>query len=314
VTAANRFLDALNAPRTRPLVIAHRGDSGYAPENTLEAARRGYEVGADAWELDVQLTRDRVAVVVHDESLLRTTDVLLRFPDDPRAGAGYLVSEFDLAEVRTLDAGSWFLSDRPAGRTAADLGTRDRLGPDAVARYASGGVRIPTLRECLRLTAELDWLVNVELKSFPNADAGLVSAVLSEVGGLGVTDRVLVSSFDHGDAARAARSGMPLAVGVLSHTPLYQPERYVREAVGADCYHPSSLALGSGSAKYRLQPRPENLRVADLDALAVARVPVLVYTVNDPRRGGLAAHLARAGVSGIFTDTPGEILEVLDAG
>lgn len=314
MTAANRFLDALRASRARPLVIAHRGDSGYAPENTLEAARRGYDAGADAWELDVQFTRDRVAVVVHDESLLRTTDVLLRFPDDPRAGVGYLVSEFDLAEVRTLDAGSWFLSDRPGGRNATDFGTRARLGPEAVARYASGEVRIPTLRECLRLTAELGWLVNVELKSFPNADPGLTSAVLSEVGRLGVADRVLVSSFDHGDAARAARSGLPLAVGVLSQTPIYRPERYVREAVGADCYHPSSLALGSGSDRYRSDPRPGNLRLADLDALAAARVPVLVYTVNDADPRGLAAHLARAGVSGLFTDTPGEVRRLLDAG
>ena len=68
----NRFLDRLRSSSARPMVVAHRGDSYHAPENTLEAARLGWEAGAEAWELDVQLTRDGVAVVCHDESLVRT--------------------------------------------------------------------------------------------------------------------------------------------------------------------------------------------------------------------------------------------------
>ena len=68
---------------------------GHAPENTLEAARLGRQAGAEAWELDVQLTRDGVAVVLHDESLSRTTDVAARFPGDPRGRDGYRVTDFD---------------------------------------------------------------------------------------------------------------------------------------------------------------------------------------------------------------------------
>src|SRR5262245_59431253 len=85
----------------RPWVIAHRGDSSRAPENTLEAGLAAHRGGADAWELDVQLSRDRVPVVIHDDSLLRTTDVAMRFPDDPRRVSGYLVGDFDLDELRS---------------------------------------------------------------------------------------------------------------------------------------------------------------------------------------------------------------------
>ena len=80
----------------RPLVIAHRGASGTAPENTLAAFRRAVACGADMVELDVQLTRDGEVVVVHDFTLDRTTD-----------GTG-AVGASSLAEIRRLDAGAWF--------------------------------------------------------------------------------------------------------------------------------------------------------------------------------------------------------------
>src|SRR5215475_6599931 len=78
------------------LVIAHRGASGTCPENTLAAFRRAQELGAHMIELDVQLTRDGEVVVMHDWTLARTTD-----------GRGRVASR-TLAELRQLDAGSWF--------------------------------------------------------------------------------------------------------------------------------------------------------------------------------------------------------------
>ncbi|MCW5559070.1 MAG: glycerophosphodiester phosphodiesterase, partial [Verrucomicrobiae bacterium] len=79
----NRVLGRLGAA-SAPLLVAHRGASALAPENTLLAAERAWRDGAVAWEFDVHLSRDGVPVVIHDESLLRTTDVAERFPDDPR--------------------------------------------------------------------------------------------------------------------------------------------------------------------------------------------------------------------------------------
>lgn len=108
-----------------PEVIAHRGASGEAPENTLAAFRRAAELGAHMIELDVQLSRDGEAVVVHDDTVDRTTN-----------GRG-VVANLDLADLRTLDAGAWFSP-------------------------TFAGERVPTLAEVLD-TVPLR--VNVELKS-----------------------------------------------------------------------------------------------------------------------------------------------------
>ncbi|MHC5536920.1 glycerophosphodiester phosphodiesterase [Singulisphaera rosea] len=294
------------ASRNKPWIIAHRGDSAHAPENTLLAANAGYEAGADAWELDVQLTRDGVPVVIHDESLSRTTDVSARCKCDPRGQSGFLISDFDLDEVQQFDAGSWFLE--PGGlRTAAGFGTLDEIDDERRAFIASGQVRIPTLDEALELTKRLDWLVNVEVKSFPATDPRLLEAILDLVIRRGMADRVLISSFDHADVARSARLCPDIPTGVLAVTPVDRPHEYVRDFVGADFYHPSSQILGEESIAYRRRSSAEALRQLDLQALNGANVPVLVYTVNDDRADGLAIHLAQAGVAGLFTDDPGRL-------
>lgn len=106
-------------------IIAHRGASGTCPENTLPAFRRAVELGAHMIELDVQLTRDGHPVVIHDQTLDRTT-----------SGRG-AVRRRTLAEIAVLDAGRWF-----AGRFA--------------------GARVPTLRDVL---AEIAIPINIELKA-----------------------------------------------------------------------------------------------------------------------------------------------------
>ncbi|WP_422930358.1 glycerophosphodiester phosphodiesterase [Singulisphaera sp. PoT] len=298
--------------RRRPLIIAHRGDSSHAPENTLEAARLGWESGADAWELDVQLTRDGIPVVIHDDSLLRTTDVLARFPDDPRRASDYLVADFDFEEIRSLDAGSWFLA--PGGqRTADSFGTLASLNPTQRSHFGSGKIKVPTLAEALALTVSLDWKVNVEIKSFPGTDPNILDAVLRLVDETDAATRILISSFDHADVARAVRSHPHLATGVLTVTPLDAPDHYVRQQVGADFYHPSADALGASSLAYRRKPSPRTLRIGDFDGLKAAGVPILTYTVNETSPDGIAVHLAEAGVGGIFTDDPAS-LKALFAG
>src|SRR5437762_2604182 len=119
-----------------PMLIAHRGGSLEAPENTLSAFRHAIAIGAKYVELDVQLSRDGVLVVIHDETLDRTTN-----------GAGP-VGAYSYEELRRLDAGSHF------GR-----------------QY--GGETNPTLREVLELCASEDMGVVVELKS-PALYVGLV--------------------------------------------------------------------------------------------------------------------------------------------
>lgn len=300
--SANGFRQA--GGRARPWIIAHRGDSFHAPENTLEAAQRGWEAGAEAWELDVQLSRDGVPVVIHDPSLLRTTDVAERFKGDPRAGDSFRVADFDLDELKTLDAGQWFLDARGGPRSACAFGTLDQIDPGDRGRIQAGVVRLPTLAEALDLTVRLDWLVNIELKSTSADNPALIDAVLSVIDATKTAGRVAISSFDHADVARVASKRPEIATGVLTPTPLFRPAAYVRDWVRADAYNPSATAIGANSDRYRQKPSAQSLRADDLQDLQRAGVPVFVFTVNDARPEGLAVHLAEASVAGVFTDDP----------
>src|SRR4051812_45661237 len=100
-------LPVLRDPRPRPtrtvLTVAHRGASAHAPENTLSAVRRAVAMGADIVEVDLQRTRDGALVLMHDHTLLRTTDVRQRFP----RRRPWRVADFAYDEIATLDAGSW---------------------------------------------------------------------------------------------------------------------------------------------------------------------------------------------------------------
>jgi len=111
-----------------PAVIAHRGASFDAPESTAAAYKLARDLGADYLELDLQRSKDGVLFALHDDDLQRTTDVASKFPDRKDSPA----NAFTLAELKTLDAGSWFNSAYP-----------DR------ARPAYAGLKILTLDEVI---------------------------------------------------------------------------------------------------------------------------------------------------------------------
>ncbi|MCJ8202776.1 glycerophosphodiester phosphodiesterase [Pseudomonas sp. RGM2987] len=113
-----------------PAVIAHRGASFDAPESTAAAYKLARDLGADYLELDLQRSKDGVLFVLHDDSLLRTTDVASKFPERKDSTA----NEFTMAELKTLDAGSWFNTAYP-----------DR------ARPAFAGLKILTLDEVINI-------------------------------------------------------------------------------------------------------------------------------------------------------------------
>ena len=99
------------APK-KPWVVAHRGASAYAPENTVPAFELAAQQGATFVEFDLQLTKDKRVVCLHDNSLERTTDVEQVFPDRARTSSAgtrtWMLEDFTLAEVKRLDAGAWF--------------------------------------------------------------------------------------------------------------------------------------------------------------------------------------------------------------
>jgi glycerophosphoryl diester phosphodiesterase len=130
--------------RDRPIVIAHRGASGYLPEHTLESKALAYGLGADFLEQDVLATRDAELVVLHDLYLDNVTDVARRFPGRQRADGHYYVVDFDLSELRELRI---YERRRPNGS--------ERLYER---RFASDtlGFRIVTLAEELQLVRGLN--------------------------------------------------------------------------------------------------------------------------------------------------------------
>lgn len=310
---ANDFLEMLRKPRRTPVIVAHRGDSFHAPENTLEAGRAARKAGAHGWEIDVQLTRDGVPVLLHDESLIRTTDVAVKFAGDPRGKAGWYVSDFDWEEVQTLDAGSWFVAESGGYRSARQFGTLESLG-DGLRNFANGGVRVPTLEQALRLTAELDFVVNVELKSFPEGYPGLARTVLETIDRTETASRVLISCFDHRVLAgiRTLTAGSPnrsVPLGVLQSNPLNRPGAYTSQIVGAQTCHLSADCLGAHSTAYRKSASVGALWKDVVEDLQASQVPLLVWTVNAHGPGSLADHLARLGAEGIITDDPAGLLE-----
>jgi len=167
---------------TRPLLIGHRGYPALCPENTLASFEGAMQAGCDMIELDVTLTKDRKVVVIHDDTLDRTTN-----------GKGP-VSGHALEEIKALDAGSWF-----------------------DARFAAE--RVPELWEVMELTAGR-CMLNIEIKDsafeedFP-ADA-IEHQVVKLVRKSGAMDRVIISSFDKRILQRIAAMDAPPAVAYIS--------------------------------------------------------------------------------------------------
>jgi glycerophosphoryl diester phosphodiesterase len=159
------------------LVIAHRGASSYAPENTMAAFRLAKEQGADAIEFDVKLTGDGQVIVLHDQTLDRTTD-----------GHGP-VDDCSMREIRKLDAGLRFGS-----------------------RYA--GERIPSLEQVLDAFGE-GMLYNIELTNYAHPFDALPMEVVRLVMARKLTSRTLISSFNPVALMRARGLSADLPVGLL---------------------------------------------------------------------------------------------------
>ncbi|MEL6649618.1 MAG: glycerophosphodiester phosphodiesterase family protein [Bacteroidota bacterium] len=150
------------AQQTEPIIIAHRGWSSQAPENTLAAIRKALEVNADMIEFDVHLCKDKVPVVIHDPTLERTTN-----------GSG-AVQDKSLFELRQLDAGTWF------GEDFADE-------------------RIPTLSEVMALVqGKCPLLIELKWDEEGAVYSGLVDSVLAEIDRFGAVDWCVIQSFDAG--------------------------------------------------------------------------------------------------------------------
>lgn len=266
----------------KALVIAHRGFRGIAPENTLAAARAAVAAGADWWELDVAASADGELVVIHDDTLSRTTDARSRFP----SRSPWSVYDFSLAELKSLDAGSWYGSTDPFGQIRAG-----RVKAADLAAFK--GERIPTLREALEFTKSTAMGVDVEIKDAGGrpCDAWIAERVVGLVRELGMADLVLISSFNKEYLDRIRKAEPGIRIGVLVDRAAHDPVALL-DSRGAVSYNPG---LGTFTE-------------AQVSALRSAGRDIFVWTVNEESD---MKRLLGWGVTGIFTDFPDRLLHVL---
>ncbi|MDR7303717.1 glycerophosphodiester phosphodiesterase [Haloactinomyces albus] len=230
------------APQPKASNIAHRGASAYAPENTLAAVRLGVEMKSDLVEIDVQQTKDDRLVVIHDTTLARTTDVEQKYPER----APWRVADFTLAEIRSLDAGSW-----------------------KAPKYA--GERIPTLAEVLDLLEHTRAGLLLEVKS-PDLYPGIGQRIADElqqrphwVHPDPAGRRLVVQSFDWGFIRHFNELLPQVTVGVLGAP---STGRLAEVATYSDQVNPHH---SDATSEY----------IADVHAHGMTINP---YTVDDPDR------------------------------
>jgi glycerophosphoryl diester phosphodiesterase len=190
---------------TGPLIFAHRGASAYAPENTLAAFKLALEQGADGIELDAKLSADGEIVVIHDQTVDRTT---------PGKGR---VNQLTLAELKRLEAGRW-------------------------KGEAFSGEKIPTLAEVFA-TVGGKLKINVELTNYATPEDGLPEKALALVRDFHLEDSVLFSSFLLSNLAAVRQVWPEAPVGILTHPGikgLRNRSKFSRE-ISPDYLHPYFL-------------------------------------------------------------------------
>lgn len=178
---------------------AHRGASGYCPENTMAAFEEAIALGATGIETDVQMTKDHRLVLIHDESLFRTT------------GKQRMVKELTFAELKKLDAGRWF-------------------------HRKFRGETVPALEDLLDFVRQKDIMLNVELKNglifYPNIEERLIGLIRR----YGLSERVVISSFNHYSVARVKQLAPEMKTAILYASGLFKPWTYARR-IGAKALH-----------------------------------------------------------------------------
>lgn len=302
-------------PRTRsfplvatPAVVAHRGASGYRPEHTLAAYRLALDLGADAIELDLVMTRDGVPVARHDVELSSTTDVAAR-PDladrrttrwvDGRLLTGWFVEDLLLEEVRSLTARERFPRARPQS-----------------AAHERGGHRVATFDEVLGLVREesrrrgRDVGVLVELKH----------AAYFEAAGLALEEPLLAALERHG----LDHPGSGVSVMSFETTVLYRLARSTRvplvQLLDRGHLRPADLAAAGDPRTYADLVTPSGLAGIERYADGVGPHKALALgstLVRDAHRRWLTVHawtlraenrfLAPAFRTGADPDAPGDL-------
>lgn len=209
-------------------VFAHRGAESVAPENTEIAFNTALDYGARAIELDVQLTKDRVPVVVHDFKLKRYNK-----------DAKLAVNQYTYDELQSIDVGKYFDE-----------------------KFA--GAKIPSLENVLQFIPD-DILINIEIKNSPEPHIGIEKQVADLALEYYNLDNIIVSSFDHTALLRIAECNPDIKLGFLIHYPLINAGKYVSmTGLNAVSVHPhkkiANAAFIEECHKYGLKVYPYTVK------------------------------------------------------
>lgn len=180
--------------------FAHRGFSGKYPENTMIAFEKAIEAGCDGIEFDVHFSKDGEVVIIHDETLDRTSN---------QTG---LVRDLTYEELCHADVSNKFGKE-------------------------CGFQKIPSLREYLELVKDLDIVTNIELKTGVFQYEGIERAVYDMLREYDIVDRILISSFNHFSIKRMKEIDPGIACGLLTETWMLNTGAYVKNS-GAEYFHP----------------------------------------------------------------------------
>lgn len=186
-------------------IMAHRGASGYAPENTLESFKLAYEQNADCIELDVHICKSGELIVCHDDTVDRTTN-----------GSGF-IKDLTLDELKSLDASANF-------------------------NLEYKNCKIPTLVEVFDWIAPLSLDLNIELKNAPILYENMEEKLVALIKEYELESRVILSSFNHYGLAKCKKIDPNLKTGLLYMAGLYEPWNYCK-SVNADAIHPMFLGV-----------------------------------------------------------------------
>lgn len=184
--------------------FAHRGFKGKYPENTMLAFKKALEAGASGIEFDVHLSKDGQLVIIHDETLERTTD-----------GLG-LVGEKTLDQLKDLNASKNY--------------------PDCEVQ------RILTLREYFDFAKDYDIITNIELKTSIIDYPGIEEKVYKVIKEYDLTEKIIISSFNHNSLVNFKKLDQNIKCGVLESSRLYEPRNYVKN-LGMEYYHPLNFTV-----------------------------------------------------------------------
>lgn len=262
---------------SKPLILGHRGASARAPENTLVAFSLAMNNGADGIEFDVRLSRDQVAVVIHDATLKRT------------AGIDRKVSELTAAELQQIDVGSWF--DRKKRQTTTAFITAAFINE-----------KLPTLSEVFDLFRANRGLLYVEMKCEPEEGPALASAVVRLTREAQLAERVVVESFDLNAIAEVKRIDSGIRTAALFEPKLSRPISTLRKLRMVD------VAGGVGADEIALHHTLASARV--VEKAKREGLEVVLWTVDDPRWIRRARSL---GVKALIANDPAGMLRHRDA-